>query len=135
MADQQKAIKYANVPRFALVKSRYTDKSANDLTTAVVDYLNLSGFFATRLASTGTFRADLQKYVPSRQRSGLPDVMAVVDGRSVFIEVKVGKDRLSEEQREAINDLENAGASVFVAGDFQGFYDWFQKEFQTAPFA
>ena len=44
-------------------------------------------------------------------------------------------DRLSDDQRDAITELENAGAHVYVAHDFQGFYDWFVAEFLTAPFA
>ena len=135
MADEAKATKYAHVPRSALVKSCYSDKSANDLTTAIVVYLNLSGHFATRLASTGTFRADLQKFIPSKQRSGLPDVLAVVNGQALFVEVKYGRDRLSHDQRETIADLEKAGASVLTTHDFQDFFDWFQIQFLTAPFA
>lgn len=135
LADEVKAVKYANVPRHAIVKARYSDRSANDLTTAVVDFLSLSGHFATRLSSTGTFRADLQKFIPSKQRSGLPDVLAVVDARAVFIEIKFGSDRLSDDQRQAIADLTSAGAWTFVASDFQGFFDWYTREFCTAPFA
>ena len=133
LADAHKAAKHPTVPY--RVRSKYSDKSANELTTAIVDYLNFSGHFATRLASTGTFRADLQKFVPSKQRPGLPDVMGVVDGRSVFVEVKYGRDTLSNYQQQAIIDLEHAGACVYIAHDFQGFYDWFTKWFLTPPFA
>ncbi|GAB3949969.1 hypothetical protein GCM10028805_27240 [Spirosoma harenae] len=131
LANEAKAKKYANVPQFALVKSRYSDKSANDLTTAIIDYLKYSGYFATRLASTGTFRADLQKFIPSKQRSGLPDIMGVINGLSVFIEVKFGKDRLSLEQQDAISELKKAGAFCVVVSNFQEFYDWFQEEFPS----
>ncbi len=134
LADEAKAIKYPNVPTSRLVKSRYSDKSANDLTTAVIDFLNLSGCFASRLASTGTFRADLQKFIPSKQRSGLPDVMGVVNGRAIFVEIKIARDQLSDEQREAIADLTKAGAVVFVASNFQDFYEWYQREFCTVEF-
>lgn len=74
LADQRKAEKHPTLPAHARVKASYTDKTANDLTRAVVDYLTLSGHFATRLQSTGTYRADLNRYVPSQQRKGLPDV-------------------------------------------------------------
>ena len=135
LADERKAAKHPTLPAHARVKAKYSDQDANSLTRAVVDYLTLSGHFATRLQSTGTYRADLNRYVPSQQRKGMPDVFAVVEGRAVHIEIKVGKDRLSDDQKQAISDLQQAGASVFVATTFQGFYDWFIAEFQTAPFA
>ncbi len=135
LADQRKAAKHPTLPAHARVKAKYSDADANGLTRAIVDYLNLSGHFATRLQSTGTYRADLGKYVPSQQRRGMPDVFAVVDGRAVHIEIKVGRDALSSDQKQAISDLKQAGASVYVATTFQGFYDWFIAEFQTAPFA
>ena len=135
LADERKAAKHPTLPAHARVKAKYSDKSANELTRCIVDYLTLSGHFATRLQSTGTYRADLQRFVPSQQRAGLPDIYSCVDGgHAVHIEIKVGKDRLSEDQKQTISDLQQAGASVFITGDFQTFYDWFTTEFLTPPF-
>ncbi len=125
LADTRKAQRSPNFPPKYIPRSRYSDKDANGLTKCVVDYLTLSGHFATRLASTGTYRADLQTFVSSQQRAGLPDVLAVVNGRALFVEVKAGKDRLSETQKQTHTALEQAGASVYIARDFQGFHDWF----------
>lgn len=133
LADQRKREQHPDFPY--PVKARYSDKDANGLTKCIVDYLNLSGHFATRLQSTGTYRADVGKFIPSQQRAGLPDVFAVVEGRAVFVEVKAGADRLSAVQKETISDLEKAGASVYVSHSFAGFYAWFTAEFLTPPFA
>jgi hypothetical protein len=133
LADARKRERYPNVPEHGLVKARYSDKTANDLTRAIVDYCTLSGHFATRLQSTGTYREDLKRYVPSQQRRGLPDVFAVVHGRAVHVEVKIGRDRLSDEQKQAIQELQAAGAAVFIAADFQQFHEWFNGEFTTPP--
>ena len=124
LADERKAAKHPTLPAHARVKAKYSDQDANSLTRAVVDYLTLSGHFATRLQSTGTYRADLNRYIPSQQRAGMPDVYAVVHGRAVHIEIKI-KDRLSDDQKQAISDLQQAGARCYTARDFQGFYDWF----------
>lgn len=110
-------------------------ESANALTRRVVEYIRNNGHFATRLQSTGTYRDDLKKFVPSQQRSGLPDVMAVVDSRACYVEIKIGKDTLSDDQKKAIAELQQAGAAVFVASDFDAFETWFVAEFLTAPFA
>ncbi|GAB2542814.1 VRR-NUC domain-containing protein [Spirosoma aerophilum] len=110
-------------------------ETANQLTRRIVTYVQEHGGYATRLQSTGTYRDDLKKYVPSQQRAGMPDVLAVVDGRAAFVEVKVGKDKLSEVQKQTISDLERAGARVYVAQTFEGFQEWFTAYFSTPPFA
>ncbi|GAB4007175.1 hypothetical protein GCM10028808_10560 [Spirosoma migulaei] len=105
-------------------------ETANELTRRIVAHFQNYGHFATRLQSTGTYRDDLKKFVPSQQRAGLPDVLAVVNSNAVFVEVKAGKDCLSEVQNSAINDLENAGAKVYVAHTFEGFRKWFRTQFR-----
>ncbi|GAB3931867.1 VRR-NUC domain-containing protein [Larkinella terrae] len=134
LADQRKATKHPSFPAKYTPLSKYNDRDANGLTRCIVDYLNLSGYFSTRLASTGTYRTDLQRFVSSQQKAGLPDVFGVVEGHAVFVEVKVGKDRLSDVQKQTITQLKQAGAWVYVADNFQGFYDWFKAEFLTSPF-
>jgi len=134
LADAYKAALHPNLPAHAGIKSKYDDRTANGLTRCVVDFLKFSGHFATRLSSTGLYREDLKKFVPSAQRVGLPDVLACVDGRYYAVEVKVGRDRLSDEQKKAIEDLRRAGAYVFVANTFQGFLEWFTA-LNNPPFA
>lgn len=135
LADQRKAERCPNFPAKYIPRSEYSDRDANGLTKCVVDYLTLSGHFATRLSSTGTYRADVGKYIPSQQRAGMPDVLAVIGGQAVFIEIKAGKDQLSTVQRETIKALLVAGSWVFVAHSFQEFYDWFTTQFRTPSHA
>lgn len=127
LADQRKAERSPNFPTKYIPRSKYNDKDSNSLTRCIVDYLNLSSHFATRLQSIGTYREDIKKFVASQQRAGLPDVMAIVAGRAIFVEVKHShsKDRLSEVQKETINALLLSGAYVFISKDFASFYDWF----------
>ena len=133
LADAAKAAKYPTLPRHAHVKARYEDRTANGLTRAVVDWMTLQGHFATRLDSTGTYRADLSRYIPSQQRKGMPDVFDMVNDRAVFVEVKVGRNHLSNDQKVAIADLKRAGAAVYIDQNFQGFFDWFNGPIQP-PF-
>lgn len=109
-------------------------ESANSMTRRIVAYVRANGGFATRLQSTGTYRNDIKKYVPSQQRAGLPDILAIVNASAVFVEVKTENDRLSEVQKQAISDLEKAGAWVYVAHTFESFKEWFTAQFLTAPF-
>lgn len=136
LADAAKRRKHPSLPEHARVKSRYTDTTANALTTAIVDWLELQSGgdgFGTRLQSTGTYREDLKKFVPSRQRRGMPDVFGIVEGVPYLIEVKIANDTLSADQRETIGKLRQAGAKCFVAESFQSFFEWWNE--QTAlPF-
>ena len=132
LADTYKAKRSPNFPAQYIPRSKYSDKTANDLTRAVIDCFYYHSHFSTRLASTGTYRADLKKFIPSQQRSGLPDVFAIVSGRAVFVEIKIGSDTLSEVQKETIQAIEKAGAAVFIAKDFASFWQWFNNTF--APF-
>lgn len=120
-------------------KPRSTPKpkteTANSLTRRIVSHVRKNGGFASRLASTGTYRADLKKFVASQQVAGLPDVLAVVNGQFVGIEVKIGRDTLSDVQKRTHTALTDAGATIYTARDFDAFRDWFTARFLTAPFA
>ena len=134
LADACKKALHPNFPEHARVKSKYSDRTANKLTRAIVDWFGYQRHFATRLSSSGTFRTDLGKYVPSQQRLGMPDIYAIVEGRAVHVEVKVAKDYLSDDQKETMAALKTSGAVVFVASTFQSFFDFYQAEFCQTPF-
>lgn len=116
-------------------QSQPKSETANQLTRRIVAHIRKHGGFATRLQSTGQYRDDLKKFVPSQQVAGLPDVFGLHDGRALFVEVKTGKDVLSDQQKQTISRLEQAGAWVYIAHEFAEFEQWFQTQFLTAPFA
>lgn len=91
---------------------------ANELTGRIVKYLTQQGHFATRLNSMGVFRDG--QFTPSTQKAGLSDVLAVIDGRACFFEVKTGTDKPREAQLKRQTDIQDAG----------GFYD-FVKTFEA----
>jgi hypothetical protein len=76
---------------------------SNGLTTFIINFLNWSGYRATRINTMG--RQINGKFIPSATRKGTADISATIKGRSVMIEIKVGKDKprpeqLTEQQRE-----------------------------------
>ena len=96
------------------------------LTSKIVDYLlRLPNCFAYRSntlgipTSSGSFR-------PSPKR-GVPDITAMIKGKSFFIEVKIGKDSLRDEQKSFIASAHNAGSVVLVVKSFDDFIDQFSK--------
>ena len=129
MAERKKREQYPDVPDHAIPKAKYTDQNTNGLTTCVIDCFRLHGFFATRIDSKGTYNQALGRFIPSRQKKGLPDVFAQVPGLPpIWVEVKCEAtgDRLRPHQEHTIDELRRSGAKVFIAEDFEGFYEWFK---------
>jgi hypothetical protein len=119
--------KHPTIPIHALAPRIYKDDTANGLTKCIVDYIALKGGFASRLNSTGIYRQDLQKFVYNTQKRGLSDIIAVYKGKSLNIEVKAGKDRMSEHQLKVKKEIESSGGLYFVAKDFSTFKTWFDN--------
>jgi len=66
-------------------------------------------------------------------KKGVSDILACYKGNLVAVEVKIGKDRLSDEQDGFIRNIKNAGGCAFVASDFDLFlsgWESFKKRFQ-----
>ena len=59
--------------------------------------------------------------------AGSADISATIKGRSVKIEVKIGKDRQSEAQKRYQEMIERAGGTYYIARDFDEFVEWYEK--------
>ena len=118
--------RYSSVPSYALPKMK-VKSTANGLTQAIVSWLNLNGHFATRVSSAGRYLPQLSKFIPSTTKRGTADIHSVLNGRHVSIEVKIGKDKMSEAQIEMKAHIEKAGGIYFVATDFEMFLKWYKN--------
>lgn len=102
------------------------DDTANRLTACVVAYAKLNGCFASRLNNTGIYRNG--KYTRSTSRRGLPDILITgKGGQSIFVEVKAGRDRMSQHQERVRDDQQQAGGKYYTARDFSSFKQWFDS--------
>lgn len=137
--EMQKA-KNPTFPTAYIPKGNYTDKTANGLTKCIIQYINLTGGFAERISNTGrqidnrkivtdilgsTRTIGSMKYITGTGTNGTADISATCKGLSLKIEVKIGKDKMSEAQHEYKLKTERAGGVYFIAKDFQTFYDWY----------
>lgn len=116
-----------NIPPQFQVLTKFRDDTANELTKLIVAFIRVNGGFATRLNSTGVYRADIKRFVRNTQRRGMADVVGTYQGRSLNIEVKIGRDSLSKHQKKIKHEIEASGGQYFVARDFQGFSMWFDE--------
>lgn len=144
MADIANAKAYPNMPERYLARAKYRDDSANGLTRCIIDYIRLHSGQAERINTTGV-PIDHRRQVTdvlghSRTigsiewrtgggTNGSADISATIRGRAVKIEVKIGRDRQSEAQRQYQAAIEQAGGLYFIAKDFTSFAEWYKATF------
>jgi ribosomal 50S subunit-recycling heat shock protein len=124
--------KYPSFPDNLRPSKAIKTTTANGLTRAIVDFLNLSGHFATRINNTGTWVKEKAHvnggyYRPSTQVKGIADINATINGRTLAIEIKVGKDRQSEAQRAYQDRIERSGGTYWIVKDFDQFYELYNN--------
>ena len=144
LADIEQQRKHPNTPAKYLAKSKYRDDTANGLTRCIVDYIRLNGGQAERINTVGIPKDTRQQVtdILGRTRTigsiewrtgggtrGSADISATIRGRSVKIEVKIGRDRQSDEQRNYQAAIEAAGGLYFIAKDFTAFVAWYAQQF------
>ena len=133
-------------PQFAKYapKAKYRDDSANGLTRCIIDYIRLHGGQAERVNTMGV-PIDHRRQVTDvlghsltigsiewrtgGGTNGSADISATIRGRAVKIEVKIGRDRQSEAQRQYQAAIEQAGGLYFIAKDFTSFAEWYKATF------
>ena len=120
-ATQLNAAKYEAVPAHAIPRPKVlSDKDANSLTASVLfDFTNIRGGFAFRVNNMGVYDAKRGVYRKGGTMKGIPDVVGLLDGRFVGIEIKFGSDRLSADQMEMKREIESNGGVYIVAKKYE----------------
>ncbi len=144
LAFQDYVHKHPTIPPECIPKPTYRDNKANGLTQAVIAWIKLSGGQAERISTTGRVIDRTKTYtdvlghrrtigsvswVPGTSTRGCADVSATIAGRSVKIEIKVGRDKQRPDQVKYQESVEASGGLYFIASSFQKFYDWYIKMF------
>jgi hypothetical protein len=102
----------------------YKDQTANSLTRSIIDWITFSGYSATRINVQGQIRKKADgsfTCTPSTTRRGTADIHAIVKGKHISVEIKIGKDRMSTYQHEEKKRVEKAGGVYFIATDMESF--------------
>lgn len=127
--------KYPTIPPTYHPKRKWDDKTANGLTKAITSFIQFNGYQAERINTMGVAREKKRTdgkvigvtWTKGTTTAGSADISATIRGRSVKIEVKVGKDRQSEAQKRYQESIERAGGVYLIARDFDSFVEWFDK--------
>jgi Holliday junction resolvase-like predicted endonuclease len=80
----------------------------------ITNRLTAEGWFVIKLITTNS--------------PGIPDLIALKDGKTIFIEVKQPKGVLSEIQHYRIAELRSKGFEVFIWTDYQVDYEFKHKD-------
>lgn len=128
-----------NIPAFK-------ESSANELTKCIMMWLKVNGHQHERISVTGRYiqqKATTQpvivqsegcifvvgeytsagegKWIKPSMQVGSADISSTIKGKSVKIEVKYGKDKLSEVQKAYQKNIENSDGFYIVAYNFEVF--------------
>ena len=111
---------------------------ANGLTTFIINYLTWQGFRATRINVSGRLIDGVEKtasgavlttkkWMRSTTRKGTADISATINGRSIMIEIKVGRDRPSEHQLLEQQRERKAGGIYEFCSSPEEFFEIYDK--------
>jgi hypothetical protein len=136
-------LKYPNMPEAYIPKTEWNDNNANALTKCVIAWIQFMGGQAERISSQGQYREGAKipvgsgimahtkqlpgKWTPGQSTKGTADISATIRGRSVKIEIKYGKDRQSDAQKEYQAAIERAGGVYIIVRDFDSFVTWYES--------
>lgn len=90
-----------------------------DIQAQILQYLAYRGIFAIRLNNTPIFdvKRGIFRRMPKYTPRGVPDIFGILEpnGRTLLIEVKTDKGRLSPSQKDFLDEAKKCGALAFVA--------------------
>lgn len=103
--------------REKMAKKHTKSGNANELTKAIIKYLNLNGFFVWRNNTTGVWDEKKSVFRKNAGINGVSDILGIQNktGRFIAIEVKHGNDNLSTEQEQFLSDIRRKGGIAIVA--------------------
>lgn len=101
---------------------------ANDLTNQILDHLYKHGAYGWKATTTGVYDTKKGNF-RAASKKGVADILGCHKGILLAIEIKIGKDRLSDEQEGFLKNIAYHGGKSVVAKDFESFYRWWSEQF------
>jgi hypothetical protein len=91
-------------------------KDASRLTIETIRVLHLLGCYAWRQNNGAVYDAKIGKHRKNSSTPGISDILGYhkKSGKIVAVEIKFGKDTLSEEQEKFLQGVEKSGGYAFV---------------------
>lgn len=103
-------------------------ETANRITANIIRVVNMQpGCSAIRVNSTGVWDPAKQLFRTSNGTKGVEDIICIIRGQYVGIEVKAGKDKQSPVQQQRQHEVERAKGIYFIARSTDEFLTFFQN--------
>ena len=133
LEEKYMSYRYPSAPGHIIPFTKYSDATANGLTRCITDFLNHSKHQAERINTMGVFRQSYRtdgtktagQWTKGTGTPGSADISATIYGRSVKIEVKIGKDKQSVVQKQYQLMIEAAGGIYIISKTFDDFVEWY----------
>lgn len=140
--------KYPNYPdHLTMPVKKYNLSTSNGLTRAVIAWIEAHGQRAIRVSSAGRYidesmvvtdyvgfekRIGSGTWVPSTTKRGAADISCTIYGKSVEIEIKIGRDTQSQDQKKYQQITERAGGTYLIIKTFEQFLQWWDETMEHA---
>jgi hypothetical protein len=122
-------IEKPDFPPHAIPAPKLSAKDTNGLTACVASWINWSGGAAFRINSQGQYDQKIGAFRKSGSTTGVSDIVAVVGGRFVALEIKFGRDKQSEVQKKFELRVIESGGIYQVISSLPGFFAWWDGLF------
>lgn len=134
--------RYPNLPDHTRSITVPKDTDTNGLTRCVLKWIELHGYQAERISSTGRWidnssevtdiigrrmRIGSGKWIKGNGTPGTADISATIRGKAVKIEIKYGKDRQSVWQKRYQESIEASGGVYLIVRKFDDFVNWWDS--------
>lgn len=93
------------------------------MTKSVIKYLEYNSHFVSRIQSQGQYHPKLKRWITSKVKRGIGDIIACIRGEFVMIEIKYGKDRQSVYQKSVQYQVLSSGGHYWLIKTFDDFSD------------
>ena len=109
--------------------------SESQIQKMIINYLNIQGWITIRQNSAATVVDDRfiraysidHKTLPSATSSGMPDIQALRNGRTLFIECKTAKGKTTANQDRIHELLRKQDFEVLIARDLDDVINYFKQ--------
>lgn len=81
----------------------------------------MHGHYVTRVQSQGQYSAKRGRWIKSKVKRGIGDIISCINGQMVMIEIKTGKDRQSIYQKATEKEVKASGGQYWIIKEFDEF--------------
>ena len=115
--------KYRNstIPQQCRFKRSFRDDTANGLAGCIEAWCKVYGAFYQRQNSQGQYDSRLKMWRKSGTTKGIADVQVTFKGKTFNLEIKIGRDRQSEIQKEVEQRIKAAGGHYAIIHCYDDF--------------